>query len=235
MSIYITKEVWELPMKPEEKLVLLAFSDYADQDGRRAYPSMTTLARRTGYSVRQVQRLTRKLEQAGYLVVEEAHPWQPRVYRVVLEPAFQESEPGIWEENQKPTVISGGLSVMEAVPDGEGPENWGGAAAGEDFTPMEGCHPGHQGVTWVSGNPPIKPLTPPLYRYGVLKRVDRVTQMSPVTGKTPGVRGADQRPAEKGYCGAKQPFTEKQPRQSPLVQAMEEYRRSGGGQNDLPK
>lgn len=235
MSIYITREVWELPMRPDEKLVLLAFSDYADQDGRRAYPSMNTLARRTGYSVRQVQRLTRKLEQAGYLVVEEAHPWQPRVYRVVLEPAYQETEPGTWEDNQEQTVISGGLAGLESVLEAEEPESWGGAAAGDDVSRMEGCPPSHPGVTWVSGNPPIKPITPQLYPHGVVKRVGRVTPVSPLAGKTPVYQEADQRWGAKGNRGKKQPFTEKQSRQSPFIQAIEEYQRNSGGWNDQSK
>jgi DNA-binding MarR family transcriptional regulator len=67
MSVYIWREVWEIPLKPPEKLLLLALADHAHKDGRNCYPSVARLAERTGFSARHVYRILRGLEQDGYI------------------------------------------------------------------------------------------------------------------------------------------------------------------------
>jgi DNA-binding PadR family transcriptional regulator len=54
--------VWDLELPPEEKLTLLALADHADHDGGNAHPGVELLARKTGYSVRQIQYNLKKLK-----------------------------------------------------------------------------------------------------------------------------------------------------------------------------
>jgi hypothetical protein len=52
---------------------MLAFADYANEDGRSAYPSKNTIANRTGLSLRGVFKCCRILVEKGFLIVEEAN------------------------------------------------------------------------------------------------------------------------------------------------------------------
>ena len=51
-----------------ERLVLLAYVYYADSKGEKIFPSVEKIALKTGYSERQVQRITRLLTGKGILV-----------------------------------------------------------------------------------------------------------------------------------------------------------------------
>lgn len=65
--------IWEMPnLSPTEKLVLLAVADCASDEGF-AWPSVATLARKTGCGERTVQRSLRAAEQSGLLVADGYH------------------------------------------------------------------------------------------------------------------------------------------------------------------
>lgn len=68
MSVKTMAKVWDMELSPGDKLVLLAYADHADHDDTNMYPSVETVARKTGYSERHVQRITRDLEKKGFLV-----------------------------------------------------------------------------------------------------------------------------------------------------------------------
>jgi len=53
-----------------DRLLLLAIADHANDDGGDAWPSVPTLARKTGTSERTVQRGLSRLEAGGHLAVE---------------------------------------------------------------------------------------------------------------------------------------------------------------------
>lgn len=74
MSGKATGAVWDMRLEPILKFVLLAYADHADHDGKNVFPSIALVARKTQYSTRQVQRLTRRLEELGYLVDEGSGP-----------------------------------------------------------------------------------------------------------------------------------------------------------------
>jgi hypothetical protein len=74
MSVKVTGMVWDLVLESGEKLVLLAYADHAAHDGTRIWPSMATIARMTGYSERQVQRITHSLESKGVLMANGRGP-----------------------------------------------------------------------------------------------------------------------------------------------------------------
>ena len=69
MSIRVMAMVWEQSLPPGEKFLLLALADHARDDGSRCYPSVDRLRRKCSCSERTVQRLLRKLEREGLIVV----------------------------------------------------------------------------------------------------------------------------------------------------------------------
>jgi hypothetical protein len=72
MSVKVMTWVWEhSPVAGNERLVLLAVADSAD-DGRNAWPSVATLARKTRLDPRTVQRVVRRLRDGGHLAVATA-------------------------------------------------------------------------------------------------------------------------------------------------------------------
>lgn len=62
--------VWELQLLPTDKLVLLALADCANDDGH-CWPSIATIARKSGVSERSVQRAIRKAEEAKLIHRQE--------------------------------------------------------------------------------------------------------------------------------------------------------------------
>ena len=83
MSVKAMSLVWDMPcpdtinemeFKPGHKYVLVAYADHADHHGKNIYPSIATIARKTGYEERSVQRLTHELEQMQVLVPDGTGP-----------------------------------------------------------------------------------------------------------------------------------------------------------------
>lgn len=62
--------VWDQDMPTKEKFVLLAYADHADHEGGSIFPANATVAKKTGYSVRAIQRITRRLEESGFLIAD---------------------------------------------------------------------------------------------------------------------------------------------------------------------
>lgn len=80
MSFLITRHIWDhTPQKGNAKLVLLALADFANDKGL-AWPSIPTVARKTGLSTRQVKRVLPKLEEAGEIHIERSGPGRRRVH-----------------------------------------------------------------------------------------------------------------------------------------------------------
>lgn len=71
MSVRLMGAVFELDVAAGEKLVLLAMADHARDDGSGCYPSIELLARKTSQSRRGVQKIMRRLEDAGLIAPSE--------------------------------------------------------------------------------------------------------------------------------------------------------------------
>ena len=67
MSIALMTKVWETNLPPGEKLVLLALADQAGDDGRQCWPSVETIAHKSGQGERTVRRALASLEEKGHL------------------------------------------------------------------------------------------------------------------------------------------------------------------------
>jgi hypothetical protein len=70
MSVRIMSAIWEIAMPPTDKLVLLALADAANDEGY-CWPSISTIARKSGVSERSVQRAIRKAETDGLVKRQE--------------------------------------------------------------------------------------------------------------------------------------------------------------------
>ena len=74
MSVKTMAKVWDMNIGPSEKLVLLAYADHADHDDNNMFPAISRVKDKTGLSERQVQRITRRLEEKGILVSRGTGP-----------------------------------------------------------------------------------------------------------------------------------------------------------------
>jgi hypothetical protein len=83
MSVKVMGLVWDIAcpskvngmdFKPGHKYVLLAYADHADHAGRNIYPAVDTVAKKTGYEERSVQRLTHELDGMGMLAPDGVGP-----------------------------------------------------------------------------------------------------------------------------------------------------------------
>jgi len=68
------KDYNELTFKPNHKFVLIAYADHADHTGKSIYPAVATIAKKTGYEERSIQRITSELESMGLLVADGQGP-----------------------------------------------------------------------------------------------------------------------------------------------------------------
>lgn len=89
MSALVMGLVWELQKTSDfgraEKIILLAYADHADSNGRNIYPSVDLIARKTFYEERAVQLTTRKLESSGYLIPDGIGPRGTNRWRIPIE------------------------------------------------------------------------------------------------------------------------------------------------------
>jgi biotin operon repressor len=69
MSTIISSRVWRMQLPPVPKFVYVSLADQAN-DQAVCWPSIDTLARRTGYSIRAVQNAIKWLKEQGLLDVE---------------------------------------------------------------------------------------------------------------------------------------------------------------------
>ena len=67
MSVKVMSYVWDIPsFKGSDKLVMLCLADHADDRGL-CWPSIDTIARKSGVSSTTVKSTLKKLEAAGWL------------------------------------------------------------------------------------------------------------------------------------------------------------------------
>jgi len=79
--------VWDTNIPSREKFILLAYADRADDEGENIFPAVPTIARKTGYTDRNVQLILRKLIKAGIMVKIGINPNYnyTNIYRIDLD------------------------------------------------------------------------------------------------------------------------------------------------------
>jgi hypothetical protein len=71
MSVKVMAAVWDFKgLSSTQKMILLAYADHADHEGRNIFPSVELIARKTEFNRRTVQRVTREL-QALRIIVDD--------------------------------------------------------------------------------------------------------------------------------------------------------------------
>jgi len=126
MSIKLMSKIFEadpVQFDSTQKLILLAMTDYASDDGTHIYPSIATLCKKTSLSERCLQKRIKEFRASGVLVMvrkQTAH--RPREYRIAVhlirpapaagvhdethrgEPQSPESEPDAPNTSVEPSV-----------------------------------------------------------------------------------------------------------------------------------
>ena len=67
MSVAIMAKVWATDLPTNEKIVLLAYADHADDEGASIYPGELRMADKTSYSTGNIRKITAKLVEGGLL------------------------------------------------------------------------------------------------------------------------------------------------------------------------
>lgn len=70
MSVKISGLVWDSDLPRDEKFVALAYADHADHEGKNVFPGKKLVAKKTGYSRRSIEIITKQLLRDGVLVKE---------------------------------------------------------------------------------------------------------------------------------------------------------------------
>lgn len=125
MSLKAMNWVWDhSPAAGTELLVLLAIADNANDAGANAYPSTETLARKTRLDARTVQRVIRRLEDDGRLVVDRGGGRAANRYSVPLTAPSHpvDKHPGSGDETPTPPagchprqIATGGAGATPGV------------------------------------------------------------------------------------------------------------------------
>lgn len=117
-----------------EKLVLLALADHADEEWS-CYPGMETLAAKASVSVRTVQNVLARLEEAGYLTRERRHS-QNTGYRTSNRYTLLTANPAL-RPNGKIEEPNGNLFPLEREPSVEPSVNKRATTLPKDWKPND--------------------------------------------------------------------------------------------------
>lgn len=114
MAWNISKQVWGLEMKPQQKLVLLLFAEHAHEDGNDAFPSLKRAAEMTGFHRNTVRKYIKQLIELGHLEVQEKRSGKPTIYRLTYtpqsvqpidEPAQVDVQPTYTPQSVQPQIV----------------------------------------------------------------------------------------------------------------------------------
>lgn len=84
MDIKINSMIWGLEIRLNETLVMLAYADYADQQGGGISPAVRAIAAKTGLCPSTVRAITRRLVRRGCLVPDGRAPGGTRRFFIPL-------------------------------------------------------------------------------------------------------------------------------------------------------
>jgi hypothetical protein len=85
MSGKIMGLVWDADIPQNLKFVLLAYADHADHEGNNVFPSVALIVHKTGYTDRQVQRITADLVEAGLMTPQGESSYGTNAYSISIE------------------------------------------------------------------------------------------------------------------------------------------------------
>lgn len=109
MSVKIMSLIFDSHLERDKRFILLALGDHADHDGRSIYPSVATIARKTGYSERQTQRILAALAVDRILIRDGFGPNGVNRYHIDLH-RLAAYRPAITPEDPQPEPQSTGVT-----------------------------------------------------------------------------------------------------------------------------
>lgn len=111
---------WQTPLPHADKIVLLALSDNANDEGF-CYPSIATLSRKCGLEERSIHRVIVRLEDAGHVTRRE-RPGRSTVYTVhpLATPDRPSYRPKVTLTEGRPVAASGASDTQSGPPLTEG-------------------------------------------------------------------------------------------------------------------
>ena len=105
MSVRVMGAVWDIPIPPTRKLVLMAMADHANDEGV-CWPSQERIAIKVGITDRQVRNHVAELIKAGYVEVVERRMLRTTVWRITVADRKPVSAP-----DRKPVSASTGSQL----------------------------------------------------------------------------------------------------------------------------
>jgi DNA-binding transcriptional MocR family regulator len=94
MSVNVIKAVMGLDLRGPVKTIAIVLAEHAHKDGRESFPSVSTIARESGYCTRTVQRSLEQLMEKA--IITKTKRWTPRTsntYRFLIDLEVTESHP----------------------------------------------------------------------------------------------------------------------------------------------
>ena len=120
MSIKVMTMVFDAQLKSNQKLVMLALADHANDMGDRVFPSIERVAHKVCLSKRQVQRIMNDLRKEGLIhMTHKASRHRPREYRidlVKLKEIMVEYETPMKVRGDNMTPLNGQVGVTPTSP-----------------------------------------------------------------------------------------------------------------------
>ena len=101
--------IFDQPINPSGKLVLLALELHADEISAFCYPTIEKLAELTGYNEKTVRRAIKRLETAGYLRIQNNSSRNESSYYILTRPAIEHPQPPDFKSqrpNRPPDIVS---------------------------------------------------------------------------------------------------------------------------------
>jgi hypothetical protein len=149
MSIKIMTRAWDVPLPHADKLLLLALSDNANDEGL-CWPGVATLGRKCGMDDRTVQRAVKRLADAGHVTVLGIREHKSNDYLVHPQTPGAAPPPA---ERHSGTTPRGSGATPPVIPGTAPPHPRQAATGGEAQR-----HPNLQGsVREPQSNPPVPP------------------------------------------------------------------------------
>lgn len=107
MSIKVMSLVWDSDLETPKKFILLFYADRGSDEGENVWPSVATVARKTSYTTRTVQLVTKQLVSDGLLVHDGKGPKGTNRYKINVDAVKSYRVPA------KPTgeIVSGGEDI----------------------------------------------------------------------------------------------------------------------------
>lgn len=107
MSIKVMSLVWDSDLETPKKFIMLFYADRGSDEGENVWPSVATVARKTSYTTRTVQLVTKQLVSDGLLVLDGKGPKGTNRYKINVDAVKSYRVPA------KPTgeIVSGGDDI----------------------------------------------------------------------------------------------------------------------------